>query len=104
MNTDQGMPRLRELRLELKGPVESLSFLSAGTLPQSLTVLTTDLSSCHQLSLRPSELTHVNALRQLRKLTMYQSLSSPLSAATRALYQPPSALLPALNQFWYSAI
>jgi hypothetical protein len=91
-----GMPLLSSLQLTNLPQLSSLSFLlSSPTLAATLT----DLQLCSCNSIPVSELIHVHALRALRSLRLHSSFTQPLDVSTRALYTPPSALLPSLAEF-----
>lgn len=91
------MPLLTTLRLFDHATLDSLSFLSAGQLPSTLRRL--ELHRCRHLA--PAEETHIRCLRALRSLDLTDSMQ--LSAATVSRSQPPSTILPQLEDFHFSA-
>ena len=93
------MSQLASLMLCELHQLESLGFLSAGRLGQTLTEL--KLWNCADSSQRPYQWADLHPLRQLRELTLMRAPMETLDAATLAQYQPPSALLPALVEFRY---
>jgi hypothetical protein len=91
------MPLLTKLLLFHPAALDSLRFLSSAVpLSRSLTELT--LRDFHP-SLPLTELRHVHALSSLTNLTLTRVLDRPLDEPTLALYEPPSAVLPALRVF-----
>ena len=92
------LPQLRELRLHCLR-VDSLSFLAQPPLTSQLR----RLELWHCLWLPPGELRHVHSLRGLTKLELVHSFTAPLDSAELALLEPPSAVMPRLDHFRYSA-
>ena len=92
------LPRLPLLRdLSLQGlSIDSLSFLSLPPLTNQLSRL--DLYGCRRLPL--SELRHVHALGGLKTLELFSSFVAPLDDHAQSLLEPPSALMPQLEQFF----
>jgi hypothetical protein len=94
-----GMAALRSLSLSAQPRLHSLDFLSTASLQQSLTEL-----SIHASPILPlAEMQHLYGLRALQSLSLTRSFLSPLDAHTRLQLTPPSALLPALRLFDYTA-
>jgi hypothetical protein len=95
------LPRLPQLRsLQLAGlAIDSLSFLAQPPLTNQLRSLS--LMVCRRLP--PAELHRVQALRALNALTVFHSFSAPVDQPSLALYWPPSAALPQLEKFSYTA-
>ena len=91
---------LRSLALNSLPQLQSLSFLSAGSLSQSLT----DLSVGSCAALVPAELEHIRGLVALQSLYLGCLFSEAPAAdlPILQLFQPPSAALPALRQFQYA--
>jgi hypothetical protein len=90
------MPLLTRLELSSATSLDSLRFLSCGPI----------LPSLQRLELRDfarrlplSELVHVHALSSLTSLTLEDVFDAPLDEETKALFMPPSALLPRLRHF-----
>ncbi len=95
----QGMPRLQSLHVVDTRQLKSLSFLAAGSLPETLKEL--QLDDCGE-QIPVAELCHLHQLRALQSLSLHANcFDKPLDAATLAFYQPPSALLPSLQSFEY---
>jgi len=92
------LPRLRGLSLDFLG-IDSLAFLAQPPMTSQLSILC--LRSCSQLP--PTELRRIHSLRGLEYLNLSDSFSAPLDSAALALLEPPSAVLPRLDDFWYSA-
>lgn len=85
------------LHLSDASELDSLRFLSSGSIPRTLTSLT--LEMCKHLPL--VELQHVHALQSLERLCVYYSFAEKMDEHTLAPYQPPSLLLPNLRTLKY---
>jgi len=95
----QRMPLLHTLSLGRCQGLQSLAFLSAGSLRSTLTALR--LSECAP-RLPLTEMQHVYALRHLRELELSDRLfSSALHFPQLRFHTPPSPLLPQLEEFAY---
>ncbi len=95
----QGMPHLQSLHVVDTRQLKSLSFLAAGSLPETLKEL--QLDDCGE-QIPSTELCHLHQLRALQSLSLHANcFDKPLDAATLALYQPPSVLMPSLQSFEY---
>jgi len=94
------LANLRDLSLYRLNGMDSLGFLSRGSLPRTLTRL--ELSFCQHPDLHTSELRHVNALKELHSLVIERCFVEPLDSLVILFYsQPESPLLPKLTQFKY---
>jgi hypothetical protein len=90
------MPLLTRLELSSATSLDSFRFLSCGPIIHSLQRLELrDFARRLQLS----ELVHVHALSSLTSLTLEDVFDAPLDEETKALFTPPSALLPRLRHF-----
>ena len=89
-------PHLLSLTFNMCAQFPSLQCLRAGSLPTTLTALR--LQDIYP-KLRVQEFVHLRALRSLRSVRLIRALERRLSPTERALYQPPSALMPALQHF-----
>lgn len=96
----QPLPLLRSLMVRSLPRLQSLSILSAGSLPQSLT----DLSVVSCAALVPTELEHIRGLTALQSLYLGCLFSEAPAAELPLLqlFQPPSAALPVLCHFQYA--
>jgi hypothetical protein len=95
-----GFNDLRALTFYDSKEITSLRFLTCGPITRTLTSLR--LEFCKHASLRSSELVCVQALQSLKELVVAVCFAPEvLDAATKALYTPPSALMPALVKFSY---
>ncbi len=93
----QHMPHLSSLVAMSACELHSLSFLSSGTLPMTLTSLEVGFTNS---SIPLVELQRVHVLRSLRSLTFgIDTFDAPLDEVMRQLYTPPSSALPALMNF-----
>ena len=81
-------------------PIETLSFLAQPPMTDQLVSLCLD--HCQQLPL--PELRHVHALRALQKLQLFVSFTAPLDEYCQSLYEPPSILMPQLDEFHCSEL
>ena len=97
------MPHFDDLRvidLAYMQELDSLRFLTAGSLPRTLTQLSLYYLRRGWLCL--AELQHVHALQSLTQLKVLHSLADPMDALTQSLYAPPSKLMPNLREFSYA--
>lgn len=97
------LPLLSSLILYKVASVASLSFLSAGRLWHTLTLLHVD-TLCRDiwtaLQFQPEDLAHINGLRSLQSLELHTAFRNPLPQETLAVYgQRPCPPLPALTHF-----
>jgi hypothetical protein len=98
-----GMERLERMELRGMQRLRSLSFLTAGSLPNTLTALS--LYDCRSFQLRLSELHHLHPLTRLEEVGLFRSFAPGLQdgdvSLSRALFdfQPPSKLIPSLRTF-----
>jgi hypothetical protein len=90
------MPQLTRLQLHVLTLLDSLGFLASGPVTHSLQLL--QLTFFHP-PLPVSELTHLQALTSLTRLTVHSIFDQPIDEQTVRLYTPPSALLPSLRHF-----
>lgn len=91
--------RLNHLTLSDIFELESLQFLSTGTLPRTLTNLS--LQRCRSPRLHSTELAHVHTLQSLTDLEVRYCFAEPMD---RSLYDPPSKLMPNLVKFAFSGL
>jgi hypothetical protein len=95
----QHMPQLQELELLDCKALFSLSFLSAGTLCHTLTILS--IGDCDR-RIPLTELHKVNALRSLLQLYLHaHTFDAEFKEYAAAAYTPPSVLLPQLTDYTY---
>ena len=87
------LTKLKKLEIQYERELKTLRCFAAGPVTQSLE----ELRIAH-LDLRPSELSHLYALRRLRTLRLQFCFTTRLDDATIDSLSPPSALLPALTQ------
>jgi len=94
-----GMPQLTCLKLLYWGRLCSLRSLATAQLAASLTELT--LGQCDALPL--VELEHIQGLKCLRTLTLWESFTAPLPLGVQRLFTPGDGalLLPQLVKFQY---
>ena len=89
------LPKLRRLQLRHADKLTTLECFAAGPITQSLEELVMEY-----VRLPPAEVSHLYKLRRLRTLRLENCFSPPLADATIASFSPPTALLPALTEFF----
>ncbi len=92
----QSMPLLRYLDVGAARNIPSLSFLASGPITNTLTDLWLHL---FEPRLPISELQHIQQLRALERLTLFDVFERQLTVEEAGVYTPPSLLMPALREF-----
>ncbi len=92
------MPQLQRLGLCGMQNLDSLSCL----MPVKSTLQSLYMNKCQHPQLIATELVQLGHLKQLTELSLYSSFTDSAESMVRALFTPPSALLPNLTHFIYS--